>query len=448
MKNIGIILILILAFFILFTFGCVRQPVCGNGVCEINENETNCLEDCGSQTHLECSNNDCIKVEGPGLNECTTSLECNSEYCGDGTCQENENYETCPDDCEQNLMICSALGGIICQQDENCSTYTLPASDSEFCCIQGICNNEPQNRVQDFNGILVIKENYEDEFTYSDDKSYEWIQQDNLLKIFFDEYPDEYDFIILSPKLNLKFSNAGFGNQNVLGICLDLSEPYPFTKQLKAAPILSLFQPYQLDSSWFVESYLKTTSHEIAHHWGCYIKGLLTNENDSMPGHWVSYVDLFYSDPNKVDIMGYNQWIMKDGNLNCINNNDTNPASAVFSDLTLYLMGLIPPEEVKPITIYDFNGIENYGVLGPVCYNENPTLLGTRKITIEDIILSNGERIPDYQNSQKDFKVIWLIPLKYDQPLDKNFINYVREYKDKMPGAWTQATGSKSKLIE
>jgi hypothetical protein len=37
------------------------------------------------------------------------------------------------------LMTCSALGGIICNQGEECSTYLLSSSDGNSCCIQGEC---------------------------------------------------------------------------------------------------------------------------------------------------------------------------------------------------------------------------------------------------------------------------------------------------------------------
>lgn len=65
--------------------------------------------------------------------------------CGNGVCEIEETPENCSTDCGQNLMTCSALGGITCATDKNCSTYTLPASDSDFCCIQGECVLEVQD---------------------------------------------------------------------------------------------------------------------------------------------------------------------------------------------------------------------------------------------------------------------------------------------------------------
>ena len=56
----------------------------------------------------------------------------------------NQDIEDLSDDSDE-LMTCSALGGISCNQGEECSTYILEASDSDSCCIQGECIGEGIN---------------------------------------------------------------------------------------------------------------------------------------------------------------------------------------------------------------------------------------------------------------------------------------------------------------
>jgi uncharacterized repeat protein (TIGR02543 family) len=54
MKAFNLVFVFSLFFVILFLFGCVTQPVCGNGVCESGEDENNCSSDCGV-IDLNCS---------------------------------------------------------------------------------------------------------------------------------------------------------------------------------------------------------------------------------------------------------------------------------------------------------------------------------------------------------------------------------------------------------
>ena len=66
---------------------CPCCPVCGNGVCELDEGRCNCPQDCGSTG--------CF----PGV-----------PTCGDGFCQVNgtpgESHETCPQDCRLACRAC------------------------------------------------------------------------------------------------------------------------------------------------------------------------------------------------------------------------------------------------------------------------------------------------------------------------------------------------------
>jgi hypothetical protein len=72
-----IVLVALIGLTILF-LGCINSPNCGNGVCSENENPQNCPEDCSTinETHSECSNEQCIEVQGTGTNQCTTNTDC------------------------------------------------------------------------------------------------------------------------------------------------------------------------------------------------------------------------------------------------------------------------------------------------------------------------------------------------------------------------------------
>lgn len=72
-----------------------------------------------------------------------------------------------------------------------------------------------------------------------------------------------------------------------------------------------------------------------------------------------------------------------------------------YSPLDLYLMGMIPKEQVPPMLLIDNASIDKTKLpqLGT-------TITGTAKtVTIDDIIAAEGARIPDAATSPKQFKV-------------------------------------------
>jgi hypothetical protein len=145
--------------------------------------------------------------------------------------------------------------------------------------------------------------------------------------------------------------------------------------------------------------------HEIVHTWGPAIGqslGLLNSiyNYDVNQGHWNEFADMegqvgsYYFDPSgKVGHFSYKgneTWSL-------ISNLTVEP----YSPLDLYIMGLIPPEEVPPIHI--LNSPDTTDI-------ENITASSFQTVTIEDIIAAEGgERIPSSADSQKDFSLAFIV---------------------------------------
>jgi hypothetical protein len=104
--------------------------VCGNNVCEKNENVEVCCADCGCQGTKKCFDNQCIN---PNLNYCTNSTHCDDNNpCTTDTCEQlprkcfnryiqqcKSNDACCPRDCNQtNDNDCSGL--TLCTADVDC----------------------------------------------------------------------------------------------------------------------------------------------------------------------------------------------------------------------------------------------------------------------------------------------------------------------------------------
>lgn len=100
----------------------VCPGTCGDGVCDGDEDHTNCPEDCS-----ECGNDICESDET--IDSCPNDC---AEGCGDGYCDVNETCDSCPHDCGTCPITCGdgncdpALGEscATCPSDCECGTAT------------------------------------------------------------------------------------------------------------------------------------------------------------------------------------------------------------------------------------------------------------------------------------------------------------------------------------
>ncbi|MBU5613524.1 carboxypeptidase regulatory-like domain-containing protein [Geomonas azotofigens] len=139
-----------------------------------------------------------------------------------------------------------------------------------------------------------------------------------------------------------------------------------------------------------------TLNHELMHRFGAYVrfKNPDGSLNDALLGrdaaHWSYLLD------TQGSVMYGNGW--RD------NGDGTYTSTAMqngFSPLDLYLMGMIPKEQVSPMLLIENPSIDK---------NQIPQLgakvTGTAKtVTVDDIIAAEGTRIPDASVSRKSFKV-------------------------------------------
>lgn len=139
-----------------------------------------------------------------------------------------------------------------------------------------------------------------------------------------------------------------------------------------------------------------TLNHELAHRWLAAVRFKNPDRtlNTSLLGkdsaHWSYLLD------SKGSIMYGNGW--RD------NGNGTFTSvskQSSYSPLDLYLMGMIPKEQVPPMLL-----IENPAIDKTQLPSQGATVTGTAKsVTIDDIIAAEGVRIPDHTTSQKTFDI-------------------------------------------
>ncbi|MEK7653559.1 MAG: hypothetical protein AAB358_03700 [Patescibacteria group bacterium] len=114
----------------------VIKPKCGNGICDINENWKNCLNDCAKPAKGFCGDKVCESKEITScLADCLKKI-----VCGDGICSLNEN---CKEDCEESPVAELICGDKICNNNETCSSCvqdcgSCPAGNGDY--IIGLSN--------------------------------------------------------------------------------------------------------------------------------------------------------------------------------------------------------------------------------------------------------------------------------------------------------------------
>lgn len=223
------------------------------------------------------------------------------------------------------------------------------------------------------------------------------ISPDNLskyLRTFYASFPDQYDFVhIIYPgftlnryHLDVKIDINGIGKDE-----LNNSANYGSAGKLIGINVFP--------NTVYYDGASRAYMHELGHQWINFMRGLPT---ESGIPHW-PLSDLAGS------IMGYSPGggqglefrydLIKQSNDTWLMQQQTMPQ--VFNDLELYLMGLIPIEEVLPHIVFtNTNQTQGNGKIlnGPVT-----------PITKESVIALLGNRVPDHTTSPKQFRIATII---------------------------------------
>lgn len=266
-----------------------------------------------------------------------------------------------------------------------------------------------------------------------------------VLNKFYETYADRnYDFIVLCPTKPMATHWSTGLNRQIEGIGGGYGT-FPLAPNLSALVVFDLFPIWNIGLPAPNFNLLNgVIMHEIGHYWLVNIKW---PQHDAI-GHWQNNLDLFSGDTRFIDPLAYYHWIKKNGQEACVDGNDPN-VTKKFSDLSLYVMGLLPPNQVAPIFEHEFEpkpGNDYYNIWGPRL-GEDHQFTETKTITIQDIININGERNPSYLQSKKDFRIAFIIVTAVGETVPSGFINDVKKYRDALPGAWSQTTSAKSRMI-
>ena len=158
--------------------------------------------------------------------------------------------------------------------------------------------------------------------------------------------------------------------------------------------------------------------------------------NETMAGsHWgVSSVNgqLGGFDLSTLKGLGGN-WYTADGFGTFANGGNSIP----YGNFELYLMGLIPPEEVEDVVL--FKGL---AATAGDFFNDGKWYAEEKiTVTVEDVIKKLGSRVPDHNTSQKEFKLLALVLT--DDPLTEEEWDYFAKQVKDFEDTFSWATGER-----
>jgi hypothetical protein len=216
---------------------------------------------------------------------------------------------------------------------------------------------------------------------------------------FYSVMPDDFDFTLLMPGMQMLLPTRHTENtpydvlvsNAVQNIGMDIVDN---TGRFGSAGRLKSMIYHSFGS-------LSVFDHEILHTWGAAIGsslGLL--EYAGNQSHWNKMSDIagqmtafYFADSGDIGRFAHNG----DGTWHLVSNMEVPP----YSPLELYVMGLIPPEEVPPIHILQSPDLSDL---------ERITAASYQTITIEQIMSAEGgPRIPSADEAQRDFTLAFIV---------------------------------------
>jgi len=270
------------------------------------------------------------------------------------------------------------------------------------------------------NNLLVSIQVPNATFSFANDSYYGIFSSVDSVKIFSDiiyqRFKDNFDFIFIITNNATHPSNQPYGvnfgvSNNVKGIGVDIYNNGWGSTSAKLKSFM--FLPYKDAISY------GPTLHEICHNWANYIpKGTFKTidgnqaslpEMDALDGHWgfaSTNGQLGGFDLATLQTLtdAPNHYHAQSGTNTSFGLFANGGNSLAYSPIELYMMGLAAKSEVPDITV--FSGLT---VDGNDFFNKGNFFATIKKtLSLDQIITQSGigERVPDYQSSQKEFRAI------------------------------------------
>ncbi|MGH9512656.1 MAG: hypothetical protein ACRD2U_11040 [Terriglobales bacterium] len=186
--------------------------------------------------------------------------------------------------------------------------------------------------------------------------------------------------------------------------------------------------------------------HEMGHRWAAFVSAKVHDEKIQLgPTHWArglqARVAFPYQRPTEASAMGGGVWQDNfDGTYTQLDDDYYVPATG-YSYLDLYLMGLITAAEVP-----DFFILKNL-VRDGKDLNGHPIFKADRtKVTIQDVIASEGPRLPDVQHSQRRFNTGIVVVVEHGKKPSRELMEHANGIREQWIYYWAVTTGHRASM--
>jgi hypothetical protein len=186
--------------------------------------------------------------------------------------------------------------------------------------------------------------------------------------------------------------------------------------------------------------------HEMGHRWSAFVSAKVGDETIELgPTHWATGlqapVAFPYQRPTEASAMGGGVWQDNyDGTFTQLDDDYYVPATG-WSYLDLYLMGFISPAEVP-----DFFILRNLVRVGLDSNGHAIFKADRTKITIQDVIATEGPRLPAVDKAQKNFNTGMVMVVEHGKTPSPQLIQNVNGIRERWMDYWTTTTGHRSTM--
>lgn len=281
-----------------------------------------------------------------------------------------------------------------------------------------------------------------------------WIME-SIADRFYQDYDDDYEYlcVFMLRDLGVFFAFYQPLSNDILGIGYDSvvrGETFDLTRDKKTEGYIFMnYVGYWQDNP---ASGRYVFAQELGHRWGSFINvdhpdlnGMeLLGRDDA---HWSFWMDT----PNSP--MEGNAWRDNgDGTWST-----AHTATSTYSDLDLYLMGLVGPDEVGPQTVLQPG--PDYADLDPgttpVYFGCVEAGVGCRDLTIEatsvvfeldHVIDAEGERVPGVDDSPKKFRMATIVLGLLGDEVTPEVLDGVHDVRRRFEAEWEEDVGGRADL--